>query len=761
MVRSLYLLLPKLFFSFPVQLLLNNFRRNIVLMVCWSVLFAMITSNFGKHLGIPYLFLDPEYLNEVSFTSFFLVGAAMAGFANAFHITCYLNDSLRFSFVGTLPKPFTMYKLNNSLIPAVFLVVYVFEVIRFQLNNEYSNATLLAAHVGGIACGYALMTFVFTIYLWFTNKDIFKYVVCRIDERLKEQVRLTRASALKNLHRAQKKQERVDHYINLSFRVEPVEPSRFYNKSTVLQVFSQNHLNLVLLELAIFLLVLALGIFKDVPVFQLPAAASFIIFLTIFVMATGAFTYWFGGWSAAAGIALFLILNQLVGKDVFTKRYEAFGLNYQMPPAEYTVAALQKITDSARMAHDRQRTLAVLSNWRSQFGDEKPMLTFICVSGGGKRAALWALTCLQEADSLTGGALTKNAVLISGASGGLIGATYFRELKIQHALGTAGSPWGHHHRNRIASDNLNPMIFGLLANDLFVGFTKFPYAGNYYHRDRAYTFEEQLNLITSRYLDRPLADYDSLESSGRFPTILLTPTIVNDGRKLLLSSRPMSFLNADVLALQPYDHAKISSVDFHHLFAAHGSRQLRFLSALRMSATFPYITPNTTLPTEPPVQIMDAGISDNFGLSDAVRYLFAFRDWAAQNTRGVLFVSIRDSPKLGAVHEKKGESIVDNVTQPISSVYNNFENFQDITADLLIGHASAWLAAPIHRVDLEYQAESYGPAAKKADSLQPNGTRASLSWRLTTREKKGVIKNIGSTKNKMELKKLQILLSPY
>jgi hypothetical protein len=756
MLRSLYFLLPRLYYSFPVQLLLNNFRRNIVLMICWIILFAMITGNLGKNLGIPYLFLDPEYLNKVSFTGFFIMGATMAGFANAFHITCYLNDSLRFSFVGTLPKPFTLFKLNNSAIPLAFLATYVYEVIRFQLNNEFSDAALLAVHIGGLMCGYGVMTLLFTLYFWFTNKDIFKYVVCRIDERLKEQMRLTRATALKNLHRVQKKQVRVDRYVDLSLRMRPVEPTRFYNKSTVLQVFNQNHLNLVLIEVAIFLLVLALGIFKDVPLFQLPAAASFIIFLTIFVMAVGACTYWFGGWSATAGIILFLVLNHLAGQDFFTKRYEAFGLNYQQPPAAYSVAALQVMTDPARMADDRQRSLTVLQNWRSGFGDEKPLLTFICVSGGGKRAALWALTCLQEADSLTGGAMMKNAVLITGASGGLIGATYFRELLIQNAQGAPTHPFAHRHRSRIASDNLNPMIFSLLANDLFVGFTRFPYGGNHYHRDRAYTFEEQLNLMTSGFLDKPLEAYDSIESSGRFPTILFTPTIVNDGRKLLIASRPMSFMNAEAEALRPYGHVKISNVDFHHLFAEHGSRQLRFLSALRMSATFPYITPNTTLPTEPPIQIMDAGISDNFGLSDAVRFLFAFRDWVDENTRGVLFVSIRDSPKLGAVGAKKGESIINSLTQPISSVYNNFENFQDMTADLLTGHAAQWLKAPIHRIDLEYEAERYNPAWGMTDSLQ-NG-RASLSWRLTTREKMGVVENIRSDKNKKELSKLQQLL---
>ena len=185
---------------------------------------------------------------------------------------------------------------------------------------------------------------------------------------------------------------------------------------------------------------------------------------------------------------------------------------------------------------------------------------------------------------------------------------------------------------------------------------------------------------------------------------------------------------------------------------------LRFLSALRMSATFPYITPNTTLPTNPPIQTMDAGISDNFGLSDAVRFLFAFKEWINENTSGVVLVSIRDSPKLGTIAPKKGQTIVDDITQPISSVYNNFENFQDITSDLLIGQANSWLNVPVDRVDLQYQAESYVPILQSMDSIRQNSTRASLSWRLTTREKQGVIDNISTNRNRQELNKLKQLL---
>ncbi len=755
-MRKLYFFLPKIAYSFPVQLFLNNIRRNIVLVLCWMLLFAMITGNFGKYLGIPYLFLDPEYLNDVDFVSFFIMGSITAGFTMAFHITCYISDGHRFSFVGTLPKPFRKFVINNSLFPILFLATYIYQVIGFQISNEYSNGLELAVHLTGFLTGYVLMTLAFSLYFQFTNKDIFRYMVCRIDEKIKQNVQVTRASAMKKLDIARKRQVRVDYYLDSKLRFNKVPDTSFFDKATVLQVFDQNHFNLVIIELFIFTAVVVLGIFKDFAVFQLPAAASFMIFLTIFVMMFGAFSYWFGEWSATMGLAFFLTINYLVGEDYFSKKYEAFGLDYQEAPVPYTVEALEKQTDSLAMEQDRQATLVQLANWRNKFPTiQKPKMVFLCVSGGGKRAALWTINALQHCDKATNGKLFENSVLITGASGGLIGASYFRELILRKKLGESIDPYAAIHRQKIATDNLNPLIFSLLANDLFVGFTKFNYAGINYERDRAFTFENQLNEITQGLMDKPISDYNTYEKQGLVPLMILTPTVINDGRKIYIASRPVSFMNYEI---KKGEGSKISGLDFQRFFHDQGAPQLRFLSALRMSATFPYITPNTTLPTDPAIQIMDAGISDNFGLSDAVRFLFAFKEWVDENTSGVIFISIRDSPKLRDISATVGSTIVDDITQPISSVYNNFENFQDITSDLLIGEARSWLHAPIHRINIQYQSDNYVPILQQMDSIRQNNARASLSWRLTTREKEGIIENIRSPKNQEQIKKLIDLL---
>lgn len=746
-------------YSFPVQLFLNNIKRNHVLLLCWIILFAMITGSFGTYLGIPYLFLDPEYLNKVNFTSFFIMGVCTAGFTMAFHITCYINDGHRFTFVGTLPRPFTKFCINNSIIPVVFFGVYIYQIIGFQINNEYTTSGSLFFNLGGLLSGYLIMTLAFFMYFWFTNKDIFRYVVCRIDEKIKQQVKVTRASAMKKLDIARKKQITVDNYLDYDLKFKKVQDTNFYDRATILQVFDQNHFNLVVIELFIFATVLVLGVFKDFPAFQLPAASSFMIFLTIFVMIAGAFSYWFGNWSATIALILFLFINFLVGRDFFAKQYKAFGLDYNAPLPEYSVEVLKLLNDSASLAQDKARTLPMLENWRNKFGGaQKPKMVFLCVSGGGKRAALWTFNALQVADSLTDGRLMENSILITGASGGLIGASYFRELKLREKLGEPLNPYAPSFREKISTDNLNPLIFSLLANDLFVGFTRFEYAGNSYLKDRAYTFEQQLNQITDGLMDKAISEYDTLETQAVIPMMVLSPTIVNDGRKLYIASRPVSFLNYELVGLQDYTSPKYSGVDFQRLFANNGASDLRFLSALRMCATFPYITPNTALPTNPALYIMDAGISDNFGLSDAIRFLYAYRDWIQENTSGIVLVSIRDSPKLAKVPVRAGQTLMDAFTQPISSVYNNFENFQDITSDLLIGYSRSWFQNEIDRVDIEYQAGSYAPILQKMDSLRKNNARASLSWRLTTREKQNLIDNMNSEKNREALERLKALL---
>ena len=748
------------YYSFPIQLLINHLRRNHILLLCWVVLFAMISGNLGQYLGIPYLFLDPVYLNKVNFLSFFIVGITIAGFTIAFNIATYIIDGHRFSFIGTLPKPFTIFSINNSIIPFAFLITYVGYIISYQVSNEYLVFEELSILVSGLLAGYIGMVALLFTYFWFTNKDIFKYVVCKLDEKLKQNIKATRANAMKKLDIAKKKQIRVDNFLNLSFTSESVDDYKgFYDKETVLQVFDQNHLNLVLIQSFIFVVILAMGIFKDYEAFQLPAAASAILFFTVFVMFAGAFEYWFGKWSTTAGIALLIVLNMIVKQDFSHKTYKAFGLDYTTEATPYNLDQIVASNAPDIREADKQKTLKILENWRAKFPeDEKPKMVFLCVSGGGQRAALWTLNTLQNADSATNGELFKHTMLITGASGGLIGASYFREMALRQYRGQIDNLYSQEYLDRMGSDNLNAIIFSLLMNDLFVEFQHFQYADLEYTKDRGYSFERQLSKNTNGFLDKKLDAYHDPEFNSEIPMLILAPTIINDGRKLYISPQNMSYMMNTLDS--GYMRDKINGVEFLRFFKNQGSENLRFLSGLRMSAAFPYITPNISLPSDPPLDIMDAGVTDNFGISDAVQFLFAFKDWIAENTSGVVLVSIRDSEKDGPIERKSNLSLLDKTTMPISSIYQNFESLQDITNDNKIEFARSWFNGTIDRVDIQYVPREYLlENLSKTDSLKlDNVKRASLSWRLTSKEKQSLIENIKTRKNQAAIQKIKRLI---
>src|SRR5688572_21918400 len=92
-------------YFFPFQLLFVHFKKNPLLLLFWLIMFGFITKSLAARYGVPYLFLNPEYLDEVSFFSYLLVGLTCGGFIMAFNISSYIMNSFRFPFLATLSYP--------------------------------------------------------------------------------------------------------------------------------------------------------------------------------------------------------------------------------------------------------------------------------------------------------------------------------------------------------------------------------------------------------------------------------------------------------------------------------------------------------------------------------------------------------------------------------------------------------------------------------------------------------------------------------
>ena len=77
----------------------------------------------------------------------------------------------------------------------------------------------------------------------------------------------------------------------------------------------------------------------------------------------------------------------------------------------------------------------------------------------------------------------------------------------------------------------------------------------------------------------------------------------------------------------------------------------------------------------------DAGVRDNYGVQNSVRYLIAFREWILQNTSGVVFVQIRDNYKYEQGEMKTIKSIWEKIMSPFKNLSSNFIVMQDYVND--------------------------------------------------------------------------------
>src|SRR6185437_6755349 len=337
---------------------------------------------------------------------------------------------------------------------------------------------------------------------------------------------------------------------------------------------------------------LLLGLFRDNRVFMLPAGASIFLLFTTFIMFLSAMHNFFRGWTPAVALLLLIGLNIVSQYHWSFFSGKAFGLDYKAKPADYSYDNFEKMShDTARFKRDEQNMLAVMQRWKENCGSDKPDLVFINTSGGGLRSAMWTFYTLRYADSVLHGKLFQHTGLITGSSGGMVGAAYYRELYLEKQEHKISDLNNKQYLSNISEDILNPVAFTITTNDLAFRLQTYNDGKYKYTKDRGFTFEHKLDENTDSVLYKRLADYKAPEEAAQIPMMLITPTIVNDGRKLLISPIGMSFMTGYNIDSSVTYMPLTQSVEFTRLFEGQDANNLLFTSALRMNATFPYITP--------------------------------------------------------------------------------------------------------------------------------------------------------------------------
>lgn len=726
---------------FPVQLFILHFRKYQVLLLFWYVLFSTVNSSFLKYYGADALFFAPEYLNTVGILGAFIVGIAIGVFFMSWHITTFILHSRRFKFLATTTNPFLKYCLNNSILPAIFLIFYFVKLYRYDDYRELMSLGEIILLMLGILAGGATLILLSFVYFFGADKTISKRVAAIVSnpDQFKK-IFLGKKLGMDFFALP------VNFYLTGRLKIKKTRSVSHYRDDFIESIFKRHHLAAIGSILLAFLFLILVGFFLDKPFFEMPAAASVFIFFALMIALIGALAYFLQSWSLPAAIVLLLFLNFLFEKGYIDPRNKAYGLDYpkneQRP--RYNPGSLNALCTPEKLHSDKQQMVALLNLWKARQDSAKPLMVFINVSGGGLRSSAFTMHALQKMDSMLQGKLMQKTFMISGASGGMLAATYYRELYRRNVHGDSILLYSPQYLNNITGDLLNSVFSSMMARDLMGSSLKFTVGKNKYIKDRGYAFEKKLSENTNHILNVQLKDFKSDEAQAKVPLLLFNAVVKGDGKKMVLSTQPMSFMMKP-FALQQDTSISPDAVDFAALFKNQQPMNLRLLSALRMNATFPYVLPNVWLPASPVIDVMDAGLRDNFGQEATLRFLDNFKEWIELNTRGVLVIQIRDRNTSNWTPPFEPRTATDVLVSPATMLQNNWFRMQDYYQD----------------TDFAYFKNSFGALLTKITVMyipQKPDNKVALNFHLTAREKRDIIESFDTPNSMQTLKQIVEIL---
>ena len=375
----------------------------------------------------------------------------------------------------------------------------------------------------------------------------------------------------------------------------------------------------------------------------------------------------------------------------------------------------------------------------------------VATSGGGIRAGVWTAEVLTELEEHVP-SFPNHLRLVTGASGGMYGASYYVQSlkkpggKDRHDVPLDEIP------SRIAEDSLKPTIRELVLSDIpnyLIGATS-----TIGERDRGTAIEKAWQQHTdvgpnSRGFAASFSSPADGEREGWRPSLIVSPMMVEDGRRLLLSNLDLQRLTQATGAVigKKNDIYSVSAIEFSKLFP---NVDLQLSTVVRMNASFPYVTPSGTLPTVPVRRVVDAGYYDNFGINVAAAWLFHSRNWLANHTSGVLLIQIRDS----FTAKKRTDSALPGpsragrlsrglqwLTTPLSAIgsarnstnsFRNDEELQSLVKILQAARLRVWKKTKGDQpLDVQELRDIEGFFLTTAMELDKD---VSLSWTLTDRE---------------------------
>ncbi len=416
------------------------------------------------------------------------------------------------------------------------------------------------------------------------------------------------------------------------------------------------------------LVALAIGLIFNESGLVIPAPLSFSFVLGAIAVGYGLLRFYAGRWFYPVLIVAAAIFLTIASVRPYSHEIEEIEPYYASgKPVE--LANYEKLRNDPAAKVKQLDNAAVLSKWRKAViqhhvtkpqerrstlkidpETHRPPLVIVTTAGGASVSAIYTqrfLAKLEETELMPG--FHNHVRIITGASGGMFGASAYR-ASLRAGTAPTEPKWA----SGLREDFFSPAVQSMAFKDIPMGLT-WPFG---YSNDRGRRLERSWETALPEPWRVDFQTMRNEEAEGLLPSLIFSPMLVEDGRPLLISTLDLALMTRgrayqDAKGRDLYRDAKPGdeddktlrdptvSVEFFKLFPDETGWKLRLGTAARLSASFPYLSPATTLPTNPPRRIVDAGYLDNFGMAVALGWLRDYIDPVDLATDRVIVLEIR------------------------------------------------------------------------------------------------------------------------
>jgi hypothetical protein len=355
----------------------------------------------------------------------------------------------------------------------------------------------------------------------------------------------------------------------------------------------------------------------------------------------------------------------------------------------------------------------------------KPIV-LVATAGGGIQAGAWTAQVLSGLQGLsTDTWKTKNSfadslTLVSSVSGGATGSMYFLNLYSPDSRATFQDQKMTEMNKAVKESSLDDVAWALVYRDsLRIFFPYLKYSPEEKLLDRGFMLEETWRNRGNIHAN--LSNWRLGVKSGLRPAAIFNSTVAETGEPLLFSTTD----------LKDEQHPP-ARLNFYRLYP---NRDVPVVTAVRMAATFPYVSPAARiLSGQPEYHMIDGGYYDNPGVSSLVRWL----DEGLQTLRNgheplpehILIIQIRSFPDEGTEPKATNRGWFFQTYAPITGLLSVRTTAQLVRdRDALTTLARLWSTAPVQG-GLEDRI--------RFATFTFDGNDAPLSWAMNESQKQAI-----------------------